>query len=63
MQEIEHKEIIVVARVRRRGDRPLSRKNRKYLFLENRERQRILVSTCENMDWESPPSILVTRKP
>ncbi|KAJ7009803.1 hypothetical protein NC653_000501 [Populus alba x Populus x berolinensis] len=25
------------------------------------ERQGILVSTCENMDWESPPSILVTR--
>ena len=25
------------------------------------ERQGILVSTSENMDWESPPSILVTR--
>ena len=50
-----------VARVRRRGDRPPSRKNRNNLFLENRERQGILVSTSENMDWESPPSILVTR--
>ena len=27
------------------------------------ERQGILVSTSENMDWESPPSILVTRNP
>ena len=32
-----------------------------YLFLANKERQGILVSTSENMDWESPPSILVTR--
>ena len=27
------------------------------------ERQGILVSICENMNWESPPSILVTRNP
>ena len=34
-----------------------------YLFLANKERQGILVSTSENMDWESPPNILVTRNP
>ena len=36
-------------------------KKSEYLFLVNRERQGILVSTSANMDWESPPSILVTR--
>ena len=53
--------MIVVERVRRRGDRPPSRKKSEYLFRANKERQGILVSTSENMDWESPPSILVTR--
>ena len=50
-----------VARVRRRGDRPPSRKNRNIYSRQKRERQGILVSISENMDWESPPSILVTR--
>ena len=54
---------VVVARVWRRGDRPPSRKKMEYLFLANKERQGILVSTSENIDWESPPSILVTRNP
>ena len=55
---------VAVARVRRRGDRPPSRKKSEYLFLAKCvERQGILVSTSENMDWESPPSILVTRNP
>ena len=44
---VKLKIIIIVARVRRRGDRPPSRKNRNNLFLENRERQGILVSTSE----------------
>ena len=41
--------ITLVARVRWRDDRPPSRKNQKYLFLANREKQGILVSTSENI--------------
>ena len=41
---VQIKIMLFVARVRRRDDRPPSRKNRKYLFLANRERDKEFLS-------------------
>ena len=50
-----------VARVRRRDDRPPSRKNQNiYSWKIGRDKE-FLSLQVKNKDWESPPSILVTR--
>jgi len=51
-----------VACVRRRGDRPPSLNC--VWYLENTGRQGILcLLAVEKIEWESPPSIMVTRNP
>ena len=54
-------QVQVVARVRRRGDRPPSRKNRNIYSWKIRRDKEFLSLQVKKMDWESPPSILVTR--
>jgi hypothetical protein len=50
-----------VARVRRRGDRPPSNVD---IYLVNVGRQRTLcLLAVKKIEWESPPSIMVTRNP
>jgi hypothetical protein len=51
-----------VARVRRRDDRPPSRKNGNGLSGKYREQEILIFYQCK-FEWESPPSILVTRNP
>jgi hypothetical protein len=57
----QNKNIIIVARVRRRGENIHS--HIWYLMWQMWEDKEFLSFISEKMEWESPPSILVTRNP
>jgi len=61
MHCLAHKSIEIVARVRRRGDRPPHSCG--VCIWKIRGDKEFLSFISEKIDWESSPSILVTRNP